>query len=467
LRKLNTVILTVYLIINEGPSLANSNKLQPVRWWSLAAYGGLQFPLATIGLPLSIYLAPFYAGEIGLPLAALGTAMLLARLSDIVTDPLIGLASDRWRPAIGRRRVWVPLGISVLMLGVWLLFNPGPGVGLPYFLVALTLTYLGFTMTRLPYHAWGSELSNVYEDRTRITSVRQAFSLGGLIFATAIPAVVLSRPGSTSADVLSTLSIGIMVALPLFGAMLFFLVKEPPELPARRPLEVRRTVRQLWRNGPFRRISIVLLFGFIAETFRQTITIFFARDVIGVSNIGAIYVYYFLTGLIAVPFWMWFANRIGKHRALAAAFGIVIVTNLGIFLLGPGDELAFTALFIAKGFCFGALELLPAAMIADSADVDSVLSKERRQGTLFAVTGMIVNFGQAVGQFLSLNLLALVGYLAAGNNGPDQLLWLRIFYCVLPAAIIAIPLALLWSYPLTRERHRRFQTFVERRLEPR
>jgi Na+/melibiose symporter-like transporter len=441
-----------------------SGKSDRLSWGVLVAYGGLQFPLSTVGLPLSIFLAPFYAGELGIPLAALGLAMLLARLSDIVTDPLIGMATDRWRPAIGRRRVWVPIGTSVLALGIWFLFNPGKDVGLGYFIAALTATYLGFTMTRLPYHAWGGELSNRYEDRTLVTSVRQVFSLAGLIFATAIPAIILSRPGATSATVLSALSVAMVAGLAFFGLLLFLFVRDPVTTTEQRKMDYRRTARQLWRNGPFRRISIVLLFGFIAETFRITITVFFARDVIGVPNIGTIYVFYFLTGLAAVPFWLWLGNRIGKHRTLAVAFGVVFATNVAIFFLGRGDVAAFTALFIAKGFCFGALELLPAAMVADSADVDTIFSRERRQGLLFAVTGMIVNFGQAVGQGLSLNLLALVGYDASGaSNGPDQIYWLRVLYCILPAIVIAIPILILWRYPLTRERHRRFQTFIEAR----
>ncbi len=432
-------------------------------WRTLAAYGGLQFPLSTIGLPLSIYLAPFYAGELGLPLAALGTAMLLARLSDMVTDPLIGTLSDRWRPSVGRRRVWVPIGVVTLLIGSWLLFAPGPGVGLLYFLAALTLTYLGFTMTRLPYHAWGAELADSYEERTRVTSVRQMFSLAGLVFATVLPALVLARPGATSADVLQSLAIGMAVTLPLFGALLFFGVRDRRDAPAEPPLRIRPALRQLWRNGPYRRIVIVLLFGFIAETFRITITLFFARDVVGVPNIGAVYVLYFLVGLAAVPAWLRIANRLGKHRALALAFGLVVVTNLGLFALGQGDVVAFTILFAIKGFCFGALELLPAAMIADTADVDTVISRARRQGLLFAVCGMVINFGQAIGQFASLNLLGLVGYAAAGGNGPDELLWLRLFYCLLPAAIMALPIWLLLRYPLSADRHRRLQTFVAAR----
>jgi glycoside/pentoside/hexuronide:cation symporter, GPH family len=90
---------------------------QKLTIWTTAAYASLALPLSTIGLPLSIYLAPFYAGELGLPLAVLGLAMVIARMSDVVIDPFIGMASDNMRTRFGRRRIWIPLGISVLVFG--------------------------------------------------------------------------------------------------------------------------------------------------------------------------------------------------------------------------------------------------------------------------------------------------------------------------------------------------------------
>jgi Na+/melibiose symporter-like transporter len=241
-------------------------------------------------------------------------------------------------------------------------------------------------------------------------------------------------------------------------------VPEPPDADAERQLDLKRTLRQLWRNAPFRRLNLVLLFGYIAETFRITITLFFARDIIGFTNVGVLYAIYFAVGFVCVPLWSWLGNRIGKHRALAFAFAIVAVTTLAIFLLEKGQVTLFTILFLGKGVCFGALELLPASMIADTADVDSVMSRARRQGQLFAVSHMVVKFGQALGQFLSLNLLALAGYNASGASEPDALFWLRIFYCVGPPLVLAALVPALWTYPLTAARHRSFQKFVDARF---
>ena len=431
----------------------------------LAAYGGLAFPLSVIGLPLSIYLAPFYAGELHLPLALLGTAMLIGRFSDVVTDPLIGMVSDRWRPKIGRRRIWVLIGVPLLAAAVWMLFNPPPGSGLGYFLLWVSLTYLAFTMTQLPYQAWGGELSTSYEERSRITSARQMFGIAGLIASTMVPAWVQSQPGATSADVLHALGILMLIALPLFGTLLFFVVPEPQQTSEAEHLDIRKSLKQMWRNGPFKRLSIVMLVGYTAETFRITITLFFARDVIGLTNDGLIYVYYFICGFMAVPFWVWLGNRIGKHRALAVAFVFVASTSIAIFFLQYGQQTLFTILFVAKGFSFGALELLPSSMYADTADVDTVMSRERRQGLLFSIAAMIAKLGQALGQGLSLNLLALAGFQAAGGNGPDQIFWLRVLYCAFPAIVLTTSIGLLWGYPLTAVRHRRFQAFIDRRVK--
>ncbi|MCW3796897.1 MFS transporter [Sphingomonas sp. BN140010] len=430
---------------------------------SVLAYGGLALPLATIGLPLTIYLAPFYAGEIGLPLAALGTAMLLARLADIITDPIIGTLSDRWRPRMGRRRVWLLIGVPVLLMGMMQLFNPPKGVGLGFFLLWLAVMYVGFTMTRLPYFAWGGELSSEYHQRTRIAATRQTFSIAGLVVSTLVPAVILSRPGAKGGDVLSALSWTLLILLPLAAGLLFFLVPEPAPMPDERRVALRAGIKAMWRNGPFKRILLILLLGYIAETFRQTITVFFARDVIGVPNIGSVYVIYFIAGLIAVPFWRWFGRRVGKHRALAIAFTIVLLTNAALFFLSHGQTMLFTAIFIIKGLSFGALELLPAAMVADTADVDTVISKEERQGMFFAAMGIAVNIGQAAGQFLSLNMLSLVGYNAAGETGTTELLWLRAFYALMPGILLVGCILLCLRYPLNARRHDAIRAYLDRR----
>lgn len=429
----------------------------------LLAYGCIALPLSTIGLPLSIYLAPFYAGELGLPLALLGTAMVLARLVDVIVDPLIGVISDRWRPSAGRRKIWLPIGVSLLVLGAWMLFQPAKGVGIGYFFLWTTIMYVGFTATKLPYEAWGAELSADYKERTRVATIRQGYSLVGLVVATLVPAFVLMRQGATTADVLIGMSWIVIGILPLAAMLTFFVVPDRSPAEPHSGESLWQQWRPLWRNGPFRIIVLALFIAYIGETARVTITLFFARDAIGVTNIGAVYVYYFVAGLIAVPAWGWLGNRLGKHRALIIAFSLLFAINGSMYFLEYGQTTLFTALFVAKGLCFGALELLPAAMIADTVDIDVARTRRQRQGLFFAVVGIVVKLGQALGQGLSLNLLGLIGFAAAGGNSAAAVDGLRLIYVILPNVLLLFSLWLLTRYALTAARHGRLRSAIERR----
>lgn len=452
---------------NASTSAQGPHKALP--WPAVWAFGCVALPLSTIGLPLAIYLAPFYAGEVGLSLAALGTAMLLARVLDLVVDPFIGVASDRLRTRFGRRRPFVVVGTVLLLLGMMMLFHPPKGVTLYYFLGWLGLMYCGFSLLQVPHKAWGAELSPDYHERTHISSVRQFFATGGLIVSTLVPAIVLMQPGAKSADVLSALALMTLILLPIMVAINFRFTPEP-KAPLHVPgvrVDWRTQWRTQWRavkrNGPLSTILLVLFVGFSAESFRQTLTVFLARDVIGVPNLGLIYVYYFVSAFIGVPFWRWVARHVGKHRALAGGMVIAIATNLGIYFLGRGDVAMFTTMFIIKGFCFGALDLLPAAMLADAADVDTAISRKARVGLLFAMAGIVTNLGQAVGQGLSLNALAWVGYNAAGEKGESALNALRALYALAPSVVLGIAMLIALRYSLTAQRHARLRVALEKR----
>jgi len=271
---------------------------------SIAAYGSLSLPFGVIGFPVAIYVAPLYSGHLNLSLGLVGTAFLLARISDFITDPLVGILCDRWRPKVGRRRIWLVFGTVVMMIGVALLFRPAEGANIVYFLVSVSLVYFGYTLLLVPYSAWGAELSGDYDTRTRITSTARFFDICGIIISTLIPAYVLSREGATIVDVMHALSVFILVALPIAATIVFFSVPEPAAPPKKAAFNFKEAARTLMSNGPFARMTLILLIATIGEVFRQTITLFFARDVVGVTNIGAVYFYYFIAALVMVPFWL-------------------------------------------------------------------------------------------------------------------------------------------------------------------
>lgn len=442
---------------------SNGERTTALPQWRIWAFGGLSLPLGALGLPLAIYLAPFYAAQLGLPLAMLGTALILARLTDFLTDPIVGMVSDRWRPKAGRRRIWLLIGAVIMLAGVQLLLRPVGEVSIAYFFGALSLVYLGYTALGIPYHAWGAELSTDYHTRTRIASAAQGFNMVGLVAATAIPAWVLSRPGATNGDVLNAIGLLVLVVLPIAAAIVWFCVPDRPPTEKAQPPNILKALRVMWANKPFRLITIVVLVATIGEVFRQTITVFFARDVVGVKNIGIVYAVYFICGLIAVPFWGWLSKRLEKHRTLILAFSIVSVTNFAMLFLKQGDGALFTALFVIKGITFGAIGILPNAMVADTVDIDMAQTGESQQGLYFAAIQMVQKIGFAIGGGAPLILLEFAGFQSKGGNTPEALQALSLSYSLVPAVLVLIATLMLAFYSLTAARHAAIRAFIAKR----
>ena len=85
---------------------------------TIFAYGGLATPLAMIGYPIAIWLIPFYSEVVGIPLYIIANLLLIARFTDVITDPILGQLGDSTRTSIGRRKPWIILGVPLMMLAI-------------------------------------------------------------------------------------------------------------------------------------------------------------------------------------------------------------------------------------------------------------------------------------------------------------------------------------------------------------
>ena len=210
---------------------------------------------------------------------------------------------------------------------------------------------------------------------------------------------------------------------------------------------------------------IVLLVHF-GESFRNAVSLFFIRDIVGVPTIGAAYFFYFIAALGAIPFWLWLGRTIGKHRAFMCTLITVAAVSTANLFLGYGDYLPFFLLFIVKGFCFGGLQFLPLAMLADVIDIDTARSGAGRAGAYFAFLGFSEKCAIAFGTGVSLNIVGLLGFDPSGGveaSTEAGVFALRMVYCLGPVFFYGLALKLIWSYPLTPARHARLRERLERR----
>lgn len=385
-----------------------------------------------------------------------------AAVFDAATDPVMGFASDRLRTRWGRRKTWVFFGVPLLTWAVWRLLNPPLESTLVYLAFWYLFLRLGSTLVGVPYAAWGAELSPDYHTRTRLQSAREKFVILGLLAAALVPASIEAYAGRSNAmTILGSYSWLVLFLLPSITLLVLARVPEPPVGVEEGSTSFARSLKLMWRNKLFRIVLIIELLIAGGEAFRNTLSLFFIQDVIGVEKAGALYLLYFVFALGAIPFWDSLARRFGKHRSLSGAMILVSAVGISIFCLHGGQLVPFYVLFSLKGFCFGAFAYLPRAMLADAVDIDTARSGEARTGSYFAILGFVTKCAASFGG-LSLPILAWVGFDASRQtvNGPTELFWLDVLYALIPTSVFSLALYLSWTWPLTPERHARLQALM-------
>ena len=107
-------------------------------------FGLSEMPIQVAAVPVTAYVVNFYVDDLGLAAALVGSAYLIARIFDVITDPLIGYLSDSTHTRWGRRRPWMVAGTPVMWIGAYMLFFPQGEVSFNYFLIwMIVLASLG------------------------------------------------------------------------------------------------------------------------------------------------------------------------------------------------------------------------------------------------------------------------------------------------------------------------------------
>lgn len=418
-------------------------------------YGLPALPLAVLGIPMYVFLPGFYGEKLGL--AAVGIALLVARLWDVITDPLIGTLGDRLNTRWGRRRPLMLAGMPILLISAWQLFRPPDDIGVAYLLGWGLVAYLGWTIISLPYTAWGAEISDDYDSRSSITASREGCMIVGTLLAISWPTLVGS--GRADAATLSSLAWVLVILLPLALALTLWRVPEPGF--TTRPVGWLRGWQLLRANRPFMRLLMAYVLNGMANGLPASLfTLFVAHVLEAESWTGVLLLAYFLVGVAALPGWLWLSRRVGKHRAWAWSMLWNCLVFVVVPFLGAGDVWLFLAICLLSGVSVAVDMALPAAIQADLVDLDTREGGERRTGLYFGLWNMATKISLALAVGISFPLLALAGFDADGS-GDDGTLALALFYGALPIAFKLGATWLVWDFPIDREAHGRIRAAID------
>lgn len=420
---------------------------------ALILFGLLNLPLSMLMSPTAAVLPNFYLEYAGVGLAGLATATLVARLFDGLTDPLIGLFSDR----SGRRKPWMFAGAAVVAFGAWFLYNPSPDAGVAHLITWYLVVTLGWTLVEIPHTAMAAELSTDYHERSRIALWRQLLGFAGGILFMASPMILAGGTTAFTPEVLRALSLFIIVALPVFVLLMARTVPEPVNRIHSRPIHPVDLWLALRNNPPLQYfLATQVLFG-LATGAVSSLFVIYASQYLGLEEkIPHIAMPMTLAMALGMPVWLHVMRRVEKHRAWALAATGMLATLLTVLMVrpGPGALVPMVLVMTSFGFFLGLSSIALPSLLADIVDYDRWKNRKERAAIFFSFQALVTKLNQGIGGSIALAIIGLFGVDAKQALTAQAVTGLQLGFVAWPCLLLIPMLAMAWRYPLDRRAHR-------------
>ena len=407
---------------------------------------------------LNSFLLIFYVDVAGLHPAAVGTLLLVSRVVDAFSDPLIGFILDhlpetKW----GRFRPWLALGGVLAGLNLWLLFAaPLLSTAFKLFVAYVTYMFAGIVLDLLviPLIALISVMNQDDNERTKLATMRGLGALLGGLLSSVLTIPLVNRFKDEGTGWLVVVGVfGVIIAVTaVIGALN---VKERVKVERERSYKPKDALRILFTNPPLALFFFQFLFVNSGTTVIMGALVFFFKYNLGNEElVGAGLMGMGLPMMLLIPFAPMLAKKFDKKWVYIVSLSLAGVWTLSRFFIpNPADNIVLViATFFLTGASFGPSMPYNQAMIADIIDYTEWKFGERAEGIISSINPLITKFANGIGGALPGFMLAATGYVPDAVQTPEALRGISLTTTVIPFVLIVIGGTFLAFYPLTKIR---------------
>lgn len=455
---------------------------QNLKWQMPAqavAYAAPYVGTALLVGPVIAVLGGIYAKHYGLALTTIATVMLVARLFDAVTDPIIGYYSDRRRLRTGSRKPLIVVGGMLLVPCSYFLFVPPADVGAWYFAFWYMAFYLALTLFIIPYTAWANEFTIESREKTLVFSFLAVAGQGGGALFYLLPLLPFFVSTEITPEILQvTVLFGSVLLLLGLYVALKLVPNGPPPVANRasqeatmQSLSIKQQVTTLvvafTQNRPF--LIYVGAFMCLGVGVGMWAGVFFIYVDVYLKlgeHFARISLWGLFFGVLAVPVWYRFSLYWGKRRAWLV--GMVLLAGVFLYtsLLRPGYS-GFNALFalnMMMTFASASMGVIAAPMLCDVIDYGRLKDKVERTAQYFSIHALMTKVQVAIGGAIGIGIAGWFGFdVLAQNHSELSLIGLRIGVSWGPALFTFLAMVFITSMPLDERR----MIIIRRRLAAR
>lgn len=428
----------------------------------------------------SYFLPFFYSNVFGLSLADAGILMLVTRIWDAVSDPMMGIIADRTKTRWGKYRPYLLFfALPFAVCGILLFTTPENGkVVWAYVTYLLMMTV--YTGINVPYGSLLNVMTADSDEKSVLSSYRMFFAYGGSFIAlfaweplcnifdkTRVAAEATGGLEAISTNPAAWQNAMIVIAsccLVLF-LLSFLLTKE--HVKSESTVSVGQDLKLLLKNKPWWILIGAALASNLFNTVRGTTTAYFFADYIQqMVSLDGKWAFLVSAGIflsigeianmagvvLAVPM----SRHLGKKSTYILSMAALICLSIAFFFLPAtaGGYWAMLAFQLVISVFTGVISPLVWSMYADVADYSELKDGTASTGLIFSSASMAQKFGGAFGGSAVMWLLAAFGYstVAGAVQTETAILGLRILMSWVPALVAALSILVVWFYPLTKKK---------------
>ena len=443
----------------------------------------------------SYYLPFFYANIFGISLIDTGVLLLVTRIWDAVSDPMMGIMADRTKTRWGKYRpylLWVAAPFSIC--GILLFTTPdwSYGAKLVWAYVTYIMMMTVYTGINVPYGAMLGVLTDSSQEKTVFSSFRMFFAYGGSFIALFAwdPLCSLFRDSFGFSLQSSWQAAMMVIAVCCFVLFLLCFRLTREKLSTVCTASLSSDLKALVTNKPWWLLNGASLCYNLFSTVRGATVAFFFVDVIGgeqhihIFSLSLLFYSGLFLGvgevanMIGVALAVPVTAKIGKKPTFIAVDILLVVLSVIFFTCYPASNaglLLMLLLQILISVLTGIMSPLVWSMYADVSDYSELKTRSASTGLIFSSASMAQKFGGAIGGAAVMWLLNYAGYMErpegvqsleiAQPESALSCLWMLMTF--IPAGVALLSLIIVWLYPLgSKEMHHIVEKLKAQRMSP-
>ena len=405
---------------------SGKNKLlkSNLRFITFFLYSLPSIPLAAAQIAVYIAVPAIYSKIAAVGIGITGLVIMISRVIDMITDPILGTFLDRMVEKIGWK-FWLLIGFPLISIGIFILFNPLDGLEIISLLLGVIFVTLGWTFFSIPWWGIGIAISNSNSnDRFKVVSFRELLTIPGVILG-----LFLIHFSNISGEIFLIISI-------LFLSPLFIKEIPIPNISNAKGASYFLNIKNLFKNNSnFKYLCLSYFFIGLSNGVTSILFILFVEFIIGGSPQNFLSIY-FISAFIGLPFVYMLASKYNKKRIWTSFIILACICFLPVVFLSNNSATLFMVICIISGFCLSADLIIPSSIQADIIYKEQQQNKNVLVGKIYSVWSFIQKLSLALSAGVCLPLLGYFGFNPSEVN--TQLLPLSFAYGIIPI-ILRIP----------------------------